>query len=115
MNVTNDAVKVAIEKAELAASIAASNYFRDVLKGVDQYACGYAWVKVYGVKGSTKLGKALMANGFRKCYSGGLEYWMPGRVNCQNVDVHYEGAKAFAKVIKESLGIEGCYADSRLD
>ena len=46
MNLTNDAVKVAIEKAELAAGIAASNYFRNVLKGVDQYACGFAWVKV---------------------------------------------------------------------
>ena len=46
MNVTNDAVKVAIEKAELAAGIAASNCFRDVLKGLDQYASGFALIKV---------------------------------------------------------------------
>lgn len=114
MSTLNDEVRVIVSKAEAAAADAAAKYFSTVLGRVDQGACGFAWATVYGVKGSTKLGKALVAAGFRKAYTGGLEFWMPGRQPCQNVDVHDEGARAFAKVIAQELNVE-CYHNSRLD
>ena len=34
-------------------------YLRDKLQGRDMFPCGFAWVRIAGVKGNTKLGKAL--------------------------------------------------------
>ena len=115
---TKEQVQEVVQEALVAAEQAAANYFNTQLGGVDRFACGFAWTTVYGVKGSTKLGKMLLANGFSKAWEGGLQYWMPGRSGrmgfVQNVDTHLEGARAFAKVIKDKLGVD-CYADSRLD
>lgn len=107
-------VKQAVDKALVAAGRESNRYFQEVLGGKDQYACGFAWVNVYGVKGSTRLGKALLSNGFRKSYTGGLQYWNPSNLMVQNVDTLEAGAQAFAKVIKEELGVTA-YAGSRLD
>ena len=115
---TKAQVQAIIDEALVVAEQAAVDYFNTHLGGVDRFACGFAWTTVYGVKGSTKLGKLLLESGFSKAYQGGLQYWMPARSArmgfVQNVDTHLEGARAFAKVLKEKLGVE-CYADSRLD
>jgi len=115
---TKEQVQEIIQEALVAAEQAGVEYLNNHLGGVDCFACGFAWSTVYGVKGSTKLGKMLLANGFSKAWEGGLQYWMPARSNrlgfVQNVDTHLAGARAFTKVIKEKLGVE-CYADSRLD
>ena len=115
---TKEQVQEVIQEALVVAEQAAVDYFNTQLGGVDRFACGFAWATVYDVKGSTKLGKMLLANGFSKAYRGGLEYWMPARSHrisfVQNVDTHLVGARAFAKVIKAKLGVD-CYADSRLD
>ena len=65
-------------------------------------------------KGSTKLGKALIAAGFSKSYTGGLEMWNPSGMRCQNVDTLEEGAIAAARLLTEKLGVKA-YAQSRLD
>ena len=91
---------------------AAARFFQERLGGVDQFACGFAWVNV-PVKASTKLGRKLAELGFRKSYRGGLELWNPSGFGCQNIDTLEHGATAYAEVFKKH-GIE-CYAQSRLD
>ena len=110
---TPEQIPQIVREAETAAFWAASKYFQEVLGGRDQYACGFAWVNIYGVKGNTKLGRALSAAGIRKSYSGGLEMWNPSKFGCQNVDTLEEGARAAAAVFKK-YGFEA-YAGSRLD
>lgn len=79
--------------------------------------CGFAWVNVPVDKGNTKSGKAqklaLEALGFSKAYNGGMEFWSPGEMRSQSMDVREAGADAYAAVL-ESHGIT-CYARSRAD
>jgi hypothetical protein len=74
--------------------------------------CGFAWVTVYE-KGSTKLGRALLKNGFSKAYGGGLQWWNPSGSPTQSITAKEDGAIAAARVF-ESHGIKA-YAGSRLD
>ena len=100
-------------QAQQAAREAASKFFNERLGGKDQFACGFAWVDVYGVRSNSKLGKALIAQGFRKSYSKTLQLWNPSNFGCQNVDTLEEGARAYAEVLTQH-GIRA-YAGSRLD
>lgn len=113
---TFDAAKVqaVCQLAELEAKKAAKKFFDEKLGGVDQYACGFAWVTVHGVRSNSRMGKTLATFGFRKSYSGGLQLWNPSKAYVQNVDTLEHGAMAYAKVLKEGLGLEA-YAGSRLD
>jgi hypothetical protein len=100
-------------KAKLSAQEAAGNFFRDKLGGKDQFACGFAWVDVYNVRSNSKLGKALIAQGFRKSYTKSLQLWNPSNFGCQNIDTLEHGALAYAAVLKEH-GLDA-YMGSRLD
>lgn len=96
------------------ASEAAAKATQDFLnKHGDRDACGFASVRVYNVKLNTKLGKAMAACGFRKCYSGGIELWNPSKSFTQAITAKEEGAQAYAKVL-ESAGLKA-YAWSRMD
>jgi hypothetical protein len=110
---TPEQVPQIVAEAEQAAYEAANKFFQEKLGGRDQYACGFAWVNIYSVKGNTKLGRALTSNGFRKAYEGGLQLWNPSKFGCQNVDTLEAGAEAAAQVFKK-YGFEA-YAGSRLD
>jgi len=112
-NVTPDQIPQIVAEAASAAYAAANKFFQERLGGRDQYACGFAWVSIYGIKGSTKLGKALAACGVSKAYGGGLQMWNPSRFGCQNVDTLEAGARAAADVFKR-YGFTA-YAGSRLD
>lgn len=98
---------------------AVDKFFNDVLKGEDQYACGFAWVTVYPEhKGNTKLGKAerkgLESIGFSKDWTGkAWQLWNPGDYRGQNIDAKEKGAEVYADVMK-SYGFKA-YAGSRLD
>ena len=105
-------------EATTQATAAVDKFFNDVLKGEDQFACGFAWVTVYPEnKGNTKLGKAERAG------LESLDLLKTGQVkpavveSCkyagQNIDAKEEGAEAYAKVMK-SYGFKA-YAGSRLD
>jgi len=102
-----------VAEAKSAAYQAAMKFFYDKLGGRDQFACGFAWVNIYGVKGNTKLGKAFNAQGVTKSYTGGIQLWNPSGMNCQNVDTLAAGADAAAEVFKK-YGFEA-YSGSRLD
>lgn len=103
-----DAVNEAAQAARTAAKLALQQYG-------DRDACGFAWVDVYKVRSNSKLGKALQAAGFRKSYTGSLQLWNPSQAYVQSVGILEAGAEAYARVLKERLGLESCYAGSRLD
>jgi len=113
VTVTPEQVPQIVQEAKSAAHAAASKFFREKLGGQDQFACGFAWVDIFGVKGNTKLGRALAEQGVRKSYTGGLQLWNPSNFGCQNVDTLEEGARAAAAVFKK-YGFQA-YAGSRLD
>ena len=113
MQYTVQQVKDIVAEATMAARDAAELFFQTKLNGRDQYACGFAWVTVYE-KGSTKLGRALLKNGFRKAYGGGLQWWNPSGSFTQAITAKEEGAQAAAKVLTERLGVKA-YAGSRMD
>ena len=103
-------VQAAVREAQEAAARATQAFLQT---HGDRDACGFAWVTVYE-KGSTKIGRALLKNGFRKAYGGGLELWNPSGNPTQCISAKEEGAFAAAKVLTERLGVKA-YAGSRLD
>ena len=107
-------IQAAVREAKEAAYEAADHYFKTKLGGRDQYACGFAWVNIYGVKGSTKLGRAMLAAGLRKDWTGkSFQLWNPAKSGTQSISALEAGAEAAAQVFK-SYGFEA-YAGSRLD
>jgi hypothetical protein len=106
------AVQEACDEADLAARKAAKAFYD---AHGDRGACGFAWVNIYGVRSNSRLGKTLATYGFRKDYTGALTLWNPSKAGVQSVDVLEAGADAYAKVIKERLGLDKVYAGSRLD
>jgi hypothetical protein len=113
MNYTVQELKNILAEACSEATQAADLYFQTRLNGRDQYACGFAWVNIYGVKGNTKLGRAMKAAGIRQDYTKAFQIWNPSGHNCQNVDTKEAGAEAAAKVFQK-YGFQA-YAGSRLD
>ena len=115
MSVTVNGVKVdtIVAEAKSAAREAAEKFFQEKLNGRDQFACGFAWVDIFGVKGNTKLGRALKEAGVRKSYTGAFQIWNPADMPVQNVDTLEAGAEAAADVFKR-YGFRA-YAGSRLD
>jgi hypothetical protein len=114
MNYTAQQIKDIVAEACSAATEAANLYFHTKLNGRDQYACGFAWVDIYGIKGNTKLGREMKAAGIRKDWSGKLyQLWNPSGHPAQNVDVKEAGARAAAEVLKRH-GFQA-HVSSRLD
>lgn len=105
-----DAVRAAVQEARALAAIATENFLTE---HGDRDACGFAWVNVY-VKGSTRMGKALIAEGFSKAYEGGLQWWNPSGSPTQCITAKEKGAEIAAMVLRQRLGVE-CYAGSRMD
>ena len=102
-----------VAEAKSEAFRAADQFFKDKLGGVDQYACGFAWTDILGIKGNTKIGRYLKEAGLRKSYTGSLQLWNPSAMGVQNIDTLEAGAEAAAKVF-EKYGFRA-YAGSRLD
>ena len=110
---TQQQINDIVAEAKQAAFAAADKFFRERLGGQDQYACGFAWTNIYGVKGNTRLGKMLKAAGVTQDYTKAFQLWNPAGYGCQNVDTLEAGADAAAKVFQK-YGFEA-YAGSRLD
>jgi hypothetical protein len=106
------AVQDACNEAAMAARTAAKAFYQ---QHGDRDACGFAWVNVYGVRSNSRLGKTLQSFGFRKDYTGSLQLWNPSGAAVQSVSVLEAGAEAYARVLTERLGLDRCYAGSRLD
>jgi len=106
------AVQDVLNEAEIQARTAAKAFYQ---QHGDRGACGFAWVNVYGVRSNSRLGKTLASYGFRKDYTGALCLWNPSKAGVQSVDVLEAGADAYAKVLRDKLGLDKVYAGSRLD
>lgn len=113
MDYTKEQLVAIVAEAKQAAFVAADKFFKERLGGRDQYACGFAWTNIYGIKGNTKLGRALKAAGVRQDYTKAFQIWNPSGYGCQNVDTLEAGAQAAADVFKK-YGFTA-YAGSRLD
>ncbi len=113
MNYTVQQIKDIVAEACREAQTAGELFFQTKLGGRDQFACGFAWVNIYGVKGNTKLGKALKEAGVRQDYTKAFSIWNPSGLPVQNIDCKEAGAEAAAKVFQK-YGFEA-YAGSRLD
>jgi hypothetical protein len=113
MDYTVQQIKDIVAEACREAQTASDLYFQTKLNGRDQYACGFAWVNIHGVKGNTKLGRKLKEAGIRQDYTKAFQIWNPSGHNAQNVEVKEVGAEAAAKVFQK-YGFQA-YAGSRLD
>ena len=113
MQYTVEQIRDIVAEASTAATEAATLFFQTRLGGRDQYACGFAWVDILGIKGNTKLGRARKEAGIRKSYTGSFQLWNPSGLPVQNVDTLEAGADAAAKVFQK-YGFTA-YAGSRLD
>ena len=105
-----EAVQTACNEALIQARTAAKDFFQ---KHGDRDACGFAWVDIFGVRGNTKLGRALKEAGVSKSHTGAFQIWNPSNMYVQNVDTLEAGAQAAADVFKK-YGFTA-YAGSRLD
>jgi len=113
INYDANEIKMIVTRAKQAAYEAASDYLVEKLDGKDNYPCGFAWVNIHGIKGNTKLGRAMKQAGVKQDYTKAFQIYNPSGVNVQNVDVKEVGAMAAANVF-ESFGFKA-YAGSRLD
>ena len=82
---TQQQINDIVAEAKQAAFAAADKFFQERLGGQDQYACGFAWTNIYGVKGNTRLGKMLKAAGVTQDYTKAFQLWNPSGLGCQNV------------------------------
>ena len=113
MTVTVNTLKQMIREATEAAYEAADNFENTHFPNGGWGACGFAWVDIFGIKGNTKLGRAMKAAGINKSYNGAYQIWNPSKYPTQNVDTLEAGARAAADVFKK-YGFTA-YAGSRLD
>ena len=110
---TQQQINDIVAEGKQATFAAADKFFQERLGGQDQYACGFAWTNIYGVKGNTRLGKMLKAAGVTQDYTKAFQLWNPAGYGCQNVDTLEAGADAAAKVFQK-YGFRA-YSGSRLD
>ena len=102
----------AVAKAKIAAQVATENF---LAKHGDRDCCGFAWVTVYDVKLSTKIGKAFAAAGFSKAYGGGIQMWNPSGNFTQALTAKEKGAEAFCASMRAEFPELKVYAGSRMD
>jgi len=79
----------------------------------EQFYCGFAWVDIRGIKGNTKLGRAMKAAGYEQDYTRAFSIWNPSGLGTQCMSTKEAGARAAAKVFTDA-GFTA-YARSRAD
>ena len=91
-------LKQMIQEGKEAAHTAATNYINTY--GEDWY-CGFAWTSIYGVKGNTKLGRALKQAGIEQAWDKSFQIWNPSGLGTQSMSVKEAGAQACADVFRK--------------
>ena len=120
LNNTLEMLAAAHETAAAHASAEATRVLNESYGGQDMGACGFAWVVFYPQnKGNTRLGKLerkmIESLGFRKNYTGKeWELRNPSGYPGQNIDIRYQGARAYAERFGALTGVK-LYACDRLD
>ena len=104
---TVEDLKTIMQEAKQSAAIAAQSFLDDwnASTGGNQYGepmyCGFAWVNIHGIKGNTKLGRAMKTAGYTKDYTGAYQIYNPAGYGGQSMDVKEAGARAAAKVFEQ--------------
>lgn len=96
--------------AVYAAQVATAEH---IAKHGEGACCGFAWVSLYDVKLSTKVGKAFKALGWKKSWARGIQFWNPSGSITQSIDAKEAGAYAYAEILREAGYM--AYAGSRMD
>lgn len=108
-------INAIIENALFEATRETVRYINEELNQKDSFPCGFAWITVKKVRSNSKIGKALIANGFSKNIVGsGLRLWNPSGMGFQNMDCKMAGAAIAANILADKLGIV-CYPECRMD
>ena len=115
MEITAQQVQTIVNDAMTTAAEAAK---RELAQHGDRDCCGFAWVNIWDYKGTkiranSKMGKALIAAGVRKDYTGAFCLWNPSKAGVQSMGILEAGAYAAAEVFK-AAGFTA-YAGSRMD
>jgi len=100
----------AIRQGLAAARTAAAEW---LAKHGDRDCCGFGWTDVYHVRSNSRLGRLLISLGFRKSYSGTLQYWDPSQSYTQSITAKEVAAQVLADALTQ-LGLTA-YAGSRMD
>ena len=100
-------------EAKRRAYAAAVEYSQKYFGGANGGWCGFAWVEIHGIRGNTKLGRALKKIGIKQDYSRAFRMWNPSGLPVQSVDIKEAGAQAAAEYL-QTFGFNA-YAGSRLD
>jgi len=109
----NVLAEATVKQAVVEANRKTQNY---IARHGERGGCGFTWVDIYGVRANSKLGKALIANGFRKdSYDKSLKFWSPDKTTTQSVAAKEAGAQAFVTVMQNSFEDIRIYVGSRLD
>jgi hypothetical protein len=112
MNYTaNDIENILLEATQAARTAAADAYERN--GNTDWDACGFAWVNIWGVKGNTRLGKALRAAGIEQDYTRAFTIWGGKFYSGQSVSIKEAACRAARDVFKR-YGFDASVG-SRLD
>jgi len=112
MNYTVEQIKDIITEATQAGRVAAADaYERN--GNTDWDACGFAWVNIWGVKGNTRLGKALKAAGIEQDYTRAFSIWGGKFYSGQSISIK-EAACAAARDVFKRYGFDATVG-SRLD
>jgi hypothetical protein len=115
MELTQEQVIAIVNDAMMTAQEAAK---RALAQYGDIDACGFAWVNIWEhngkkIRANSKLGRALIAAGVRKDYTGSYCLWNPSKLGTQSMGILEAGAYAAAEVFK----MHGftAHAGSRMD
>jgi len=96
---TEENVEQIAKEAKLAADKAQSDWLAEHGEGA---YCGFAWVEVSVPRTNSREAKALEKMGFKKSWKPRrMDMWKPGAYNGQSMDVHEQGAQAYADVLTQ--------------
>ena len=98
---------------ELAKTAAFSAGNKHIEEHGERAYCGFAWVDIRGIKGNTKLGRAMKAAGYEQDYTRAFSIWNPSGLATQCMSTKEAGARAAAKVFNDA-GFTA-FAGSRAD
>ena len=112
MNYTVDELKNIVAEA-VAAGRAAGEQAYAANGNSDWDACGFAWVSLWGIKGNTKLGKALKQAGIEQSYDRSFQIWGGKFYSGQSISIKEAACRAARDVFKR-YGFDASVG-SRLD
>ena len=112
MNYTVEELNTIITEAVQAGRNAAADaYERN--GNTDWDACGFAWVSLYGIKGNSRLGRALKAAGVEQDYTRAFSIWGGKFYSGQSITIKEAACRAARDVFKR-YGFDASVG-SRLD